>query len=172
MTLSEKQQIEKATAEIFLPIFNKRMGTNFEISELGDTPDATCIDRTSGKVLYLEIGLTEDLKGEIADELGRGKTPLASENIMPVRSFSEDAIPNYRKVLEKKMLSSYGPNTALVLRQTAPIWGPNEWRIYAPMLSDLLVGSQPKFGAGIWTICLDSSTFPASHTIYCLNEPS
>jgi len=171
MPLSEKQQIEKATAEIFLPIYNGMKGTDFEIVELGDAPDIQCKDRKSGKPLDLVIGLIEDLKGEIGEELDRGKNPPSSEIHMPVRSFFEDAIPNYCKVIEKKMQSSYGPHTALVLRQHAPIWGPFEWQIAKPQFADLLAGSQSKFDAGVWIICIDSSTMPASQTIFCLSEP-
>ena len=171
MALSQKQQIEKATAEIFLPIYNKMHGTNFGIVELGDTPDVTCQDPDSGAMLYLEIGLMEDLKGEIAEELRRGKQTAPSEYLMPVRSLYDDAVPNCRKVIEKKMQSAYGKETALVLRQVSPIWGPYDWRILAnKYFSDLLPGSEAKFGAGIWVICTDNTTWPASDTIFCLSR--
>lgn len=171
MTLSQKQQIEKATAEIFLPIYDKMHGTNFSVVELGDTPDVTCRDPETGQMLYLEIGLIEDLKGEIADELKRGKEAGPTEYLTPVRSLYDDAVPNYRKVIEKKMQSVYGKETALVLRQVSPIWGPDDWKILAhKYLSDLLPGSEAKFGAGIWVICTDSTTWPASDTIFCLSR--
>jgi hypothetical protein len=171
VSLSQKQQIEKGTAEVFLPIYNMRHGTNFEIVELSDTPDVICKDPGSGAVLYLEIGLIQDLEGEIADELNRGKESAPSEYLLPVRSLYDDALPNYRKVIQKKMQSAYGKDTALVLRQVSPIWGPNEWKILATQhLSDLLVGSEAKFGAGVWVICVDSTTWPASDTIFCLSQ--
>jgi hypothetical protein len=171
MSLSQKQQIEKATAEIFLPLYNQRFGTSFAILELSDAPDVICQDTVTGAMLYLEIGLVEDLKGEIADELKRGKQTGESEYIMPVRSLYDDALPNYRKVIQKKMQSAYGKDTALVLRQVSPIWGPDEWRILAAAhLPDLLQGSQAKFGAGVWVICVDSKTWPASDAIVCLSD--
>jgi hypothetical protein len=67
--LSEKQRIEKATAEWFLNIYNKKFGAAFQIQEISDTPDVICFDKNLDKVLKLEISLLEDLPGDITYQL-------------------------------------------------------------------------------------------------------
>ncbi len=65
MPLSQKQQIEKATAEMFVPLCNQGFDTSFAIIQLSDASDVTCRDAVAGAMLYLEIGLVEDLKGGV-----------------------------------------------------------------------------------------------------------
>jgi len=60
--MSEKQAIEKATAEGFLVLYNQLSGTDFGIVEMSDAPDARCMD-SHRKTLNLEITTTEDRPG-------------------------------------------------------------------------------------------------------------
>jgi hypothetical protein len=75
--------------------------------------------------------------------------------------------------LAKKLLSSYGPDTALVIRQVSPLWEPSDWqRIAAEFRQNVLAGSEKNYGAGVWIICTDNSTFPAGDALFCLSEPT
>jgi hypothetical protein len=113
--LTEKQKIEKATAEIFLDLYNKRCSTNFRIVQLGDTPDVECKDQSTGEELFLEITLLEDWEGDIQALLGRGQRRTTSPITgLPAISFRQDTIEKLKERLESKLLANYGPNTALV----------------------------------------------------------
>jgi hypothetical protein len=170
---SEKKVIERKTAEIFLSLYNPSHGTHFEISDLGESPDVTCIDSQTGNPLYLEITLLENLHGDIAFELGRGKKPISPTTKTTVVDFFNDVVPLLRKRLEKKLLASYGKNTALVLRQVSILWEPMEWRWITPSLkSEVLKGKEAHYGAGIWAICTDNTTWPASDALFCISLPS
>jgi hypothetical protein len=68
--MNEDQQIERATAEGFLLLFNQQFGADYEIVEIGDTPDVRCQD-PNGRALNLEITLTEDRQRDIQAALGR-----------------------------------------------------------------------------------------------------
>ena len=146
-------------------------GTNFEIACLGDAPDVECVDlKTNGK-LNLEISLLEDLPGDVPYALGRAERPKSPTTGTTVRSFFHDSVPQLVESLEKKLLSTYGSNTALVLRQVSIIWGPFEWGIVADEFRDeVLRGKEKHYGAGVWIICTDNSTWPASDTLFCLSE--
>ena len=75
MTQTEKQKIELTITKIFLPLYNREMGTMFEVLKQGDAPDILCQDPNTGAELGLEITLLEDLPGEIKHILGRGRQP-------------------------------------------------------------------------------------------------
>ncbi len=171
MPQTEKQKIELATAKIFLSLYNQEKGTAFEVLKPGDAPDILCQDINTGAELGLEITLLEDLPGEIQHMLGRGRQPNSPTTGTSVRSFYDDVEPQLTRALEEKLLSAYGPSTALVIRQTAPIWGPNEWQtIVERVRKDTFRGRERNFGAGVWLICVDSSTWPASDALFCLSE--
>ena len=170
MTQTEKQKIELATAKIFLPLYNREKRTAFEVLRPGDAPDILCQDPNTGAEFGLEITLLEDLPGEIKHILGRGRQPNSPITGTPVRSFYDDVAPQLVHALEDKLLSSYGPSTALVIRQTAPIWGPTEWQtILERLQQEVFRGREHNFGAGVWLICVDSSTWPASNALICLS---
>lgn len=170
MPQSEKQKIELATAKKFLQLYNKDYGTAFEVIKSGDAPDVLCRDPDTRKELELEITLLEDLPGEIKHMLGRGRQPTSPTTGTGVRSFYDDVAPQLERALENKLLSTYGPRTALVIRQVAPIWGPPEWRtIVEQVRKDVFRGREHNFGAGMWLICVDSSTWPASDALFCLS---
>jgi len=167
---SEKERIEKATAEIFLNLYNKRFGTSYEIKALGEPPDVECIDHLSGKKLNLEVSLIEDLLYEIRYVLGRGAKPISPTTNSTVVS-SDDSIMQIKKSLKKKLLASYGKNTALVLRQVSPLWGPSAWEYFKKKLQEEdFFKYKRHFDAGVWVICTDHSTWPARDCLFCLSE--
>jgi hypothetical protein len=169
---SEKKVIERKTAEIFLKLYNPQHGTHFEISDLGESPDVACIDAQTGKPLYLEVTLLENRHGDIAYELGRGRKPISPTTKTTVVDFFKDVVPLLRDRLEKKLLASYGENTALVLRQVSILWEPMEWKLITPSLKDeILKGKEGHYGAGIWAICTDTTTWPASNALFCVCLP-
>ena len=170
---SEKKTIEEATARLFLSLYNKQFSTSFQIDALGDAPDVVCIDPSSEKVLNLEISLLQDLPGDIPYALGRGSKPTSPTTGSTVVSFFKDSVEQLRASLQKKLLSSYGASTALVLRQVSPLWEPKEWALVADdFRQTVLQGSERNFGAGVWIICTDNSIWPAGDTLFCMSEPN
>jgi hypothetical protein len=152
--LTEKEQIEKATAELFLGLYNLRMNTSFEIIALSDAPDVRCSDKSSGRVLNLEICVLEDVPGDARYRLGRGPKPATG---LPggARCFSSDTIPQLMERLKDKLAKRYGPSTALVVRQLAPIWDTADWERHLPDTDWSLLGYEPHiFPEGIWIVCM------------------
>ena len=170
--LSEKQRIEKATAELFLKIYNAKFGTGYQIQELSDTPDVICIDKNSDEVLKLEISLLEDLPGDVPYQLGRNRKPISPTTRTTAVSFWDDTVKQLQKSLENKLLARYDSNTALVLRQVSILWEPEDWEVVAHRFRNgVLVGKENNYGKGVWIICTDNSTWPVSDTIFCLSKP-
>ena len=167
---SEKKLIERESAEIFLRLYNHIQAADFHVDSLGEAPDITCVDKNADRVLYLEISLLEDLPGEVAHVLGRGPKPTSPTTGTSVVSLFEDVAPNFRRRLQDKLLASYGRDTALVLRQVSPLWESLEWEIMAPRFrGEILKGKERNYGAGVWVICTDASTWPASDALFCLS---
>ena len=172
MYLSEKKNIEKATAQLFLNLYNNMMSTNYDIQKLGDTPDVICKDTNTGRVLELEITLLQDVQGDVAYVLGRGQKPISPTTKSTVVSFNDDTATQLDTILGKKLLSSYGANAALVIRQVSPLWEPKEWTILAPKFRQkFLKGKQENYGMSVWIICTDNLTWPATYTLFRLSEP-
>jgi len=42
--LNEKEAIERATADAFIELYNRKMGTSFSIIDHSDAPDIRCVD--------------------------------------------------------------------------------------------------------------------------------
>ena len=105
MLLIEKQQIEKATAELFLGLYNAEFGFEFRIDRLGDAPDVECIDDKSSDKLFLETSLIEDLPEDVMYALGKGDQPKSPTTGTTVRAFFKDSVPRLFESLEKKLLS-------------------------------------------------------------------
>lgn len=112
MGLTEKQQIEQSTAELFLRLINSEKANSYEVIKMSDTPDVMCRDPLTGKTLELEITLLEDLPGEIKHMLGRGCQPSSPTTGTHVRSFYDDVVPQLIRALEK----SCSPPIALLQR--------------------------------------------------------
>jgi hypothetical protein len=170
---SEKQRIEKASAEVFLRLLNNLLKTEYQILSLGDSPDVHCLDSNTNLSLSLEITLLEDMDGEIAYSLDRREKPLVSPvTSLPCTSFSDDSIPKLEQRLAEKSNIDYGSRTALVIRQISPLWFAEDWERYKlTMDKSLLVKSSKYFEAGIWIICTNNDSWPATDEIYALVPP-
>ena len=165
--LSTKQKIEKASAEIFLTLYNQKFNTNFKIIKLQDAPDISCIDPITQEILYLEITLQEDLAGEIKAILEVNNKPKNDLVSFGVRSFSDDVVPLLINRIKEKSKSFYGNRTALVIRQTSPLWETKEWKLVKEkIIREIELITNKNYGMGIWIICTDNSSFPASDTIF------
>ena len=168
----EKQQIEDNVAREFLSLYNPQMGSNFEIIEIRDTPDVFCKDSQSGTELFLEITLIEDLPGYIKYLKGKGEKPKSPSTRSTAISFFDDSVQQLRSSVKDKLLSKYGKNTALVIKQVSILWEKSDWEMVADKVrSDLLDGQEENYGAGVWIICTDNTTWPARNDLFILKKP-
>jgi len=55
--LIEKKDIEKATAQGFIKLYNAKMRTTYRIIDHSDSPDTRCVN-SDGNKLNLEITMT------------------------------------------------------------------------------------------------------------------
>ena len=172
MPLSETQKIEKKVAKEFLDLYNTHMGTSFEITILGDTPDVSCIDYRTGEKLHIEITLLEDLPGDIKYLLGKGQKPISPTTRSRAISFFDDSAEKLKSSLKDKLLSKYGKDTALVLKQVNIAWEKKDWQMVADDVRIILLdGKEENYGAGIWIICTNNSPWPATNDLFCLSRP-
>jgi len=153
--MTEKQQIEKNTAEKFIKLYNIEMGTFFKIKKLSDYPDIICED-LSGNQLNLEITLTEDKKGDIKTLLGRSNHKtleyLRGNGMGQASCLSGNVLEQAYHSIYNKRLKDYGINTALVVRDVSPIgW---DWNFCVKSLTSRLENIQNPFDKGIWIITL------------------
>lgn len=159
--MSEKQAIEKATAEGFLVLYNQLQGTDFRIVEMSDAPDVCCVD-SHGKALNLEITATEDRPGDIKAILGRSN----SRSIEALRAHNERVAqgkeqPQFSSLsdevsdqlvgrLRSKMMNDYGLSAALVVRDTSGVdW---DWDDVIPVIRSQLDFTKNPFSQGIWVL--------------------
>jgi hypothetical protein len=161
--MSEKQAIEKATAEGFLILYNQRMCTDFRIVEMSDAPDVRCMD-SQGNTLNLEITATEDRPGDIKAILGRSNSrsleALQAQNERVARgeerpqfsSFSDEVSGRLVERLRSKMMNDYGQNAALVVRDTSGVdWDWDDVDVTRDIRSRLDLTKNP-FSQGIWVL--------------------
>ncbi len=162
-TMNEKEAIERATAEAFLEHYNDIHGSSFQVTEHGDAPDIIARDEL-GNRLQLEIVMTEDRGGDIKSTLGRSDVRSIeslkryvelvrqgkAEAMQRASSLVGNVTESLKERLQAKMAKRYGPNTALVIRDTSGVdW---DW--------DLVIGDpqnnfgdQPNpFDRGIWLL--------------------
>ena len=172
-SLTEKQRIEKACANVFLNLLNRQFGTEYKIFKLGDSPDVNCLDSNTNLSLSLEITLLEDITGEIAYLLGRrNKTLVSPVTGLPCTSFSDDSGPKLEQRLAEKSNIDYGPRTALVIKQISPLWFATDWGNYKRTMDmSILDKAKEHFEAGIWIICTNNDTWPTTDDIYALVPP-
>jgi len=158
--MSEKQGIEKGTAESFLRLYNARTGSAFTIIEHSDSPDLHCRDSETGASLNLEVTLLEDVPGDTQHILGRGPS-------RGVRNFLDHTVATFSARLAAKCCNDYGPDVALVMRQVSPLWTAIDWDIYR---EDFQAVIPPKcktaFQKGIWILTWeDDSSLDRPHII-------
>ena len=169
---AERKARERAVAERFLEVYNKRFGTSFSIVQHCDAPDFSCRDQSTGRPLNLEVTDLEDFDGDIGYLLGR--TPRRTTS--PITSLPAiswvDTLHKLEERLRDKMRKSYGPDSALVIRQLNPFWTTSSWMSVADRAQTLLPpDAAARYGAGVWILCR-SDDCPAKDDIFCLLEPS
>ena len=159
--MNEKQAIEKGTAEGFLAIYNQLHGTNFEIVEMSDAPDARCAD-SHGNILNLEITTTEDRPWDIKALLGRSNSRslealrthvdgvARGEERSQFSSLSHEVSDQLVERLRDKMKNDYGPNAALVVRDSSGVdW---DWDDVVPSIRSRIDSWNNPFFRGIWLL--------------------
>lgn len=159
--MNEKQRIEQASAEGFLLLYNRRYCADYRIVELGDAPDVRC-QSSSGEELNLEITLTEDRPRDIQASLGRSNhksvEALAEHNKKVAEgkekpqfsSLSENVLAQAADRINEKLVKSYGPNTALVVRDTSVLdW---DWDSAIEELKGKTKSKKSPFTKGIWIL--------------------
>ena len=159
--MNEKQAIERATADAFLTIYNSEFETSYKIVEHSDAPDVLCEDE-SGQTLNLEITLTEDREGDIPALLGRSEARSfealearrkAVENGEASPSELTDCFPGnvsdmILQRIQAKLSKDYGPDTALIIRDTSRL--PWDWELVVSDLRSSLDLGRNRFDRGIW----------------------
>jgi hypothetical protein len=148
--MNETQQIEWATAEGFLRLFNQRFGVNYEIVELGDAPDVRCQD-SDGRARNLEITLTEDRPGDIQAALGRSDhRNLENFSLSYGSSLRDDVLEQVAKRIKIKAYKRYGADTALVVRDTSGVgWN---CHLVTDELETKIDSMQHSFDKGTWVL--------------------
>lgn len=159
--MSEKQAIERGTAEGFLVLYNQFLRTDFKIVEMSDAPDARCKD-SHGNMLNLEITTTEDRPGDIKALLGRSNSRsldalraqlervARGEEQPQFSSLSDEVSDHLVERLRSKMKNDYGSNTALVVRDMSG--GDWDWNDVIPVLRSRLDLTKNPFSRGIWVL--------------------
>lgn len=161
--MSEKEAIEKATADAFIELYNREMGTSFSITEYSDAPDIRCRD-LKGNIFNFEITLTEDREKDIAAALGRSD----HRSIGALRKHLDEVKAGKASPLDRvsclqgnvtqmivsrilpKMEKDYGPNVGLVIRDTSPVsW---DWELVVDEIRSQLNSPTNPFDKGIWII--------------------
>jgi hypothetical protein len=165
--MNEKEAIERATAEAFLDHYNDMHVTSFQVTEHGDAPDIIACDiacDTLGNRLQLEIVMTEDRVGDIKATLGRSDVRSIeslkrhvelvrqgkAEPLQRTSSLGGNVTESLKVRLHAKMAKRYGPNTALVIRDTSGVdW---DWDIMVGDLKASFSDQLNPFDRGIWLL--------------------
>lgn len=161
--MNEKEAIEKATADAFVDLYNREMGTSFSIVEYSDAPDIRCKD-PKGNVFNFEITLTEDRPKDMQAALGRSN----HRSIEALRQHRDDVRAGKANPLEgtsclqgnvtdmivkrilPKLKKDYGSNVALVIRDSSPVcW---DWDLVVDQIKDMLNLQRNPFDKGVWII--------------------
>lgn len=160
-SLNEKEAIEKATADDFVELYNREMGTSFSITKYSDAPDIRCRD-LKGNIFNFEITLTEDREKDIAATLGRSN----HRSIEALRRHLDEVKAGKANPLERvsclqgnvtkmivnrilpKLKKDYGSNVGLVVRDTSPVcW---DWEMVVDDIRRMLALQRNPFDKGIW----------------------
>jgi hypothetical protein len=160
--MSEKTDIEWATGEAFISLYNAELAATY-LAQPSEAPDIHCVDQ-KGNRLNLEITMTEDRPGDIKALLGRSedrslgvlKIHLAkvkegkADPFERVSCLSGNVSEMVVKRIEKKLTKRYGPNTALVVRDTSGVdW---DWDLVVDAIKDRLKSVHNPFDMGIWIL--------------------
>lgn len=155
-TLSEKERIEIFTAQAFIDYYNQENGTQYMVSLTGTSPDVICKDPQSPD-FFLEITMTEDDRGDIPALMGRSDK-RSIENLKAQKG----KVDPYKFCLggqvkdilleriQKKFNKKYGPNVALIVKDTSPIdWG---WEGISGEIQAQLKKYNHPYEKGIWLV--------------------
>ena len=151
--MTEKEKIEKATAEKFLEIYNQKFDSSFKIKKLSDSPDIICVDQ-NGKKFNLEITMTEDRDGDIKALLGRSNHKdleyVRIHGMGPASELSGNVFDNVCERILKKMNKDYGSSVALVVRDTSGVeW---DWNLEINKIKGRISNHKNPFDLGIWIL--------------------
>lgn len=161
--MTEKESIEKATADAFIDLYNSQMGTSYSIVEYSDAPDIRCKD-PKGDMFNLEITLTEDRPKDIQAAVGRSNhrsVEALREHLADVRAGKANPLErasclqrNVTNMIVHRILpklqKDYGTNVALVIRDSSPVcW---DWDLVVDHVKNMLNLQRNPFDKGIWII--------------------
>jgi hypothetical protein len=159
--MNEKEAIERATAEAFLQHYNEMHVTSFRIIEHDDGPDIIA-SNDLGDRLQVEITMTEDLVGDIKAALRRSEVRSIESlrrHIQLVRqgkaeprasSLATNVTDSLKQRIQAKMKKRYGPNTALVIRDTSGVdW---DWDLVLGEIKASFGDELNPFDRGIWIL--------------------
>jgi hypothetical protein len=160
--LSEKKDIEKATAEGFIKLYNAKMRTTYRIIDYSDSPDTHCVN-SDGNKLNIEITMTEDRPGDIQALLGRSdqrnleawqalraEIEAGKASVFEWVTHPVDRIEMVVMRIREKLKKDYGSNTALVLRDMCP--ADPDWDLEVDDIKARLDLSRNPFDKGIWIL--------------------
>lgn len=163
MSDTETQAIERATAERFLALYNESLGVDYSVVRVagpGESPDVECVN-SEGSVLWLEVTMTEDNRGDIPALLGRSnlKSVDALRDLlqrvklgtakMPVNIIDENVKAVLIQRLQRKFQKRYGTNVALVVRETSIPW---DWELILPDVRTAFRCNSIPFDRGVWLL--------------------
>jgi hypothetical protein len=163
MPLNEKEAIEKATADAFVPLYNSLMRTSFSIIEYSDAPDIRCED-SAGNAFNFDVTLTEDRHKDIQAALGRSDhrgLEALRKHLAEVKAgkahpmewvscLQGNVSAMMVECIKKKLQKDYGPNCALVVRDTSRCdW---DWDLVADQIKGALNLVRNPYDEGIWVI--------------------
>ena len=165
--MNEKESIERETAEAFLKLYNSQTSSSYEIIKHFDDsegPDFLCRGKND-RELILEITMTEDHLGDIQGLLGRSDA-LSLEALKRHNEAAEQGNKNILQTassclqgnvchivatrIQKKLKKDYGPNAALVVRDTSGL--PWSWNVVLGDITASLDLKHNPFDEGIWII--------------------
>jgi hypothetical protein len=171
---NETQQIELATAAAFFSLYNAQHQTTYAITGVagdGEVPDVFANDDT-GKQFNLEVTLTEDRPRALEAILGRSDSlsigalkrhldaVRAGTEKPRVNSLFDNALPMLLRRIDKKLRKRYGASTALVVRDTSPLW---DWEPALPLIHQHFRGQTIPFDLGIWLLAFDKASILQLH---------
>jgi hypothetical protein len=145
--MNEKQQIERATVDAFITLYNELHDTSYSVREYGDAPDAVC-ESGSGDDLNVEVCITEDRPGDIPWALGKVSSRPSQSRIGSC--LSGNALQQLAERLKKKSLMRYGERCALVIRDSSGVdW---DWEELKTQVKAYLEEYGNPFDMGIWIV--------------------
>ena len=145
----EKKAIELATIHSFLGLYNHIMITTYKVALHSDNPDFICSD-SEGSILQVDVTLTESAKGDIKARLGRSNHKNVKKMKVSSKSLQDNTIEIVLTCIRKKLLKRYGPNTALVVRDTCPL--DLNWDLFLYQISKVLGNEYNPYDKGVWII--------------------